>query len=81
MLVDYEKLKGGGGFLRLLEFLPDGKTIQVRTYSPVSHAVRSPVTKGEKPLQDPKLEEFTGKSISFRVEPTYSQEQFDIVLL
>jgi ribonuclease G len=27
------------------------------------------------------LEEFLGKTISFRVEPTYSQEQFDIVLL
>lgn len=27
------------------------------------------------------LEEFSGKTISFRVEPNYSQEQFDIVLL
>ena len=27
------------------------------------------------------LEEFVGKTISFRVEPSYSQEQFDIVLL
>lgn len=27
------------------------------------------------------LEEFTGKTISFRVEPNYSQEHFDIVLL
>jgi len=27
------------------------------------------------------LEEFIGKTISFRVEPTYSQEHFDIVLL
>jgi hypothetical protein len=35
MLCDYEKLRGGGmGYLRLLEFLPDGKTVQVRTYSP-----------------------------------------------
>lgn len=25
---------GGGGFLRLMQFLPDGKTVQVRTYSP-----------------------------------------------
>lgn len=25
---------GGGGFLRLLQFLPDGKTVRVRTYSP-----------------------------------------------
>lgn len=58
MLVDYEKLKGGRGFLRLLEFLPDGKTVQVRTYSPVLKEIRSPITKGSKPLQDPKLEEF-----------------------
>ena len=27
------------------------------------------------------LEEFIGKTISFRVEPGYSQEHFDIVLL
>lgn len=27
------------------------------------------------------LEEFSGKTISFRVEPNYNQEQFDIVLL
>jgi ribonuclease G len=27
------------------------------------------------------LEEFTGKTISFRLEPNYNQEQFDIVLL
>lgn len=26
--------KGGEGYLRLVEFLPDGKTIQVKTYSP-----------------------------------------------
>lgn len=25
---------GGGGYLRLLQFQPDGKTVQVRTYSP-----------------------------------------------
>jgi hypothetical protein len=25
---------GGGGYLRLLQFLPDGKTLRVRTYSP-----------------------------------------------
>ncbi len=53
MMVDYEKLKGGGmGFLRLLEFLPDRETIQVRTYSPVT---------GGKNPRDPKLEEFTFK--------------------
>lgn len=68
MLVDYEKLKGGRGFLRLLEFLPDGKTIQVRTYSPISHEIRSPVTKGDEPLQDPKLEEF-----EFTLQPAPGQ--------
>ncbi|MFO1490183.1 MAG: metallophosphoesterase [Kiritimatiellia bacterium] len=37
MMCDYEKLRGGGqGFLRLLEFHPDGRTVQVRTYSPVT---------------------------------------------
>jgi predicted phosphodiesterase len=49
MLVDYEKMRGGHGFLRLLEFLPDGKTVQVRTYSPV--------TKKKNPI-NAKLEEF-----------------------
>jgi len=49
MLVDYEKMRGGYGFLRLLEFLPDGKTVQVRTYSPV--------TGGTNP-RNPNLEEF-----------------------
>lgn len=35
MLVDYQKSKrGGDAFLRLLEFLPDGKTVQARSYSP-----------------------------------------------
>lgn len=59
MLVDYEKLRGGGmGFLRLLEFLPDKKTVQVRTYSPVTGATLSPVTTGEKPMRSPDLEEF-----------------------
>ena len=27
------------------------------------------------------LEEFIGKTISFRAEPSYSQEHFDIILL
>jgi len=49
MLVDYEKMGGGHGFLRLLEFLPDGKTVQVRTFSPV--------TGGANP-RNPDLEEF-----------------------
>ena len=26
---------GGDGWLRILEFLPDGKTVKVRTYSPL----------------------------------------------
>jgi hypothetical protein len=26
---------GGRGYLRLLELLPDGKTVQVKTYSPL----------------------------------------------
>ena len=35
MLVNYQmKREGGEGFLRLLEFLPDGKTLQVKAYSP-----------------------------------------------
>jgi hypothetical protein len=35
MLVDYQKSKRGGqAFLRLLEFLPDGKTVQAKSYSP-----------------------------------------------
>jgi hypothetical protein len=25
---------GGGGFLRLMQFWPDGSTVQVKTYSP-----------------------------------------------
>ncbi|MBN1910360.1 MAG: metallophosphoesterase [Pirellulales bacterium] len=36
MLVNYQVQKiGGGAWLRLLEFLPDGKTIQAKTYSPL----------------------------------------------
>ncbi|MBN2216574.1 MAG: metallophosphoesterase [Pirellulales bacterium] len=36
MAVDYQRLElGGAGRLRLLEFLPDGKTVQVRSYSPL----------------------------------------------
>jgi len=61
MLVDYEKMRGGNGFLRVLEFLPDGKAVQVRTYSPVTKEIRSPLTRGDKPQRDPKLEEFTFK--------------------
>jgi len=36
MLCNYQMLPiGGGGWLRLLEFLPDGKTVQAKTYSPL----------------------------------------------
>ncbi len=31
---------GGDGWLRILEFLPDGRTIKVRTYSPPCSASR-----------------------------------------
>jgi len=42
LMVDYEKMKGGGmAYLRLLEFLPDGKTVQVRSYSPALKTTRS----------------------------------------
>ncbi|MFW5739710.1 MAG: metallophosphoesterase [Myxococcota bacterium] len=35
MLSNYQMLESGGqGYLRLLEILPDGETIQVKTYSP-----------------------------------------------
>jgi uncharacterized repeat protein (TIGR02543 family) len=35
MLVNYQmKALGGEAFLRLVEFLPDGKTVQVKAYSP-----------------------------------------------
>lgn len=61
MMVDYEKLKGGGqGFLRLLEFLPDKRTVQVRTFSPV--------TGGTNP-RDPALEEFR-----FELQPATREE-------
>jgi len=36
MLVDYQvQPVGGGAWLQLLEFLPDGKTVQARSYSPM----------------------------------------------
>ncbi|WDQ19018.1 metallophosphoesterase [Rhodopirellula sp. P2] len=36
MLANYQMLhEGGDGWMRLIELLPDGKSIQVRTYSPV----------------------------------------------
>jgi 3',5'-cyclic AMP phosphodiesterase CpdA len=37
IMADYENMRGGGsGYLRLVEFHPDGHTVQVRTYSPLS---------------------------------------------
>jgi hypothetical protein len=36
MLVNYQMRElGGEGYLRILEFLPDGKTVRVRSYSPL----------------------------------------------
>lgn len=36
LLMNYQmRQRGGEGYLRLLEFLPDGQTVQVKTYSPV----------------------------------------------
>ncbi len=36
MLVDYQQRQlGGEGYLRILEFLPDGKTVHVKSYSPL----------------------------------------------
>jgi hypothetical protein len=36
MLVDYQARQlGGEGYLRILEFLPDGKTVHVKSYSPL----------------------------------------------
>jgi len=35
LMVDYENIRGGGsGYLRLLEFQPDGNSVQVKSYSP-----------------------------------------------
>jgi hypothetical protein len=36
MLVNYQMRQlGGEGYLRLIEFLPDGKTVHVKSYSPL----------------------------------------------
>jgi hypothetical protein len=32
--VEPRRAYGGGGFLRLMQFFPDGETVQVKTYSP-----------------------------------------------
>lgn len=38
VMANYQMRKDGGeGYLRLMEFLPDGKTVQVRSYSPCLH--------------------------------------------
>ena len=40
MLADYQSMKMGGmGYLRLLEFEPDGKTVKVITYSPYTNTL------------------------------------------
>lgn len=42
MLVNYQmKREGGEGFMRLLEFLPDGETVNVRAWSPVTGEYRT----------------------------------------
>ena len=44
MMANYQRMRGGGmGFMRLLEFQPDGKTVQVRTFSPSTGEVRRSV--------------------------------------
>ena len=41
MMANYQKLPSGGrGYMRLLEFLPGGKTVQVRTFSPSTGKIR-----------------------------------------
>lgn len=40
MMCCYQKMKGGGqAYLRLLEFMPDGKTVRVQTYSPATRGI------------------------------------------
>ena len=54
MLVDYQQRPlGGEGYLRILEFLPDGKTVQVKSYSPFY----------DKYLRD------AGNQFTFRLDP------------
>lgn len=49
ILANYQmRAQGGEGYMRLVEFLPDGKTVQVKTYSPLL----------DKYLTDP-LQQFT----------------------
>jgi len=55
MLVNYQRMrpKQGNGFLRLLEFLPDGETIQVRSYSPVLDRYKTDVQNQFRLRMDP----------------------------
>ncbi|MBC8875658.1 MAG: metallophosphoesterase [Planctomycetes bacterium] len=49
MMTCYQKLpRGGLGYMRVLEFLPDGETVQVRTFSP-----------SKKTTRESELEDFT----------------------
>jgi len=42
ILVDYQSGRGGGnGYMRLLEFHPDGETVQCRTFSPYTKQYRT----------------------------------------
>jgi hypothetical protein len=42
MLVNYQmKKEGGEGYLRLIEFLPDGETVQVKAYSPSTNKYKT----------------------------------------
>jgi len=42
MLANYQmRERGGNGYLRLYEFLPDGETVRVKTYSPVLDRYRT----------------------------------------
>jgi hypothetical protein len=39
IVVNYQfTVNGGNGLIRLMEFLPDGKTVRVKTYSPFAEA-------------------------------------------
>jgi hypothetical protein len=62
MLNDYEAMRGNGqGFLRLLEFLPDGRSVRVKAYSPVL----------DKYLTDPQNQfSFTLKPAAAPIQPS-----------
>jgi hypothetical protein len=54
VMANYESMRGGGsGYLRQMEFLPDGKSVQVKSYSPVL----------QRYLTDP------GNQFTFQLEP------------